>query len=302
MPGIIRSIHFRVLLLSLLLAACRHRETLRARVQDQLESVEGHFAVAFEDLSTGEQLLINEREDFHAASTMKIPVMIEVFRQAAAGKFSLEDSIEVKNSFASIADGSAYSLDVRDDSDTAIYRQLGKKRSLYSLVYDMIILSSNLSTNLLIALVGATNVTATMRSFGANDIQVLRGVEDNKAYERGMNNSITAYDQLLIMKKIARGEAVSADASAAMMSILFDQRFRDIIPAQLPADVRVADKRGWITGLEHDCAIVLLPDGRRYVLILLSRDLADRDKAVKTMATVSRLVYDHVSRNSATVH
>ncbi|MGC3943330.1 MAG: serine hydrolase [Chryseolinea sp.] len=290
------SIAFILLVTEILLQGCQPRQNLRSRIEKELSTVEGEFAVAFEDLATGEQILINERQVFHAASTMKTPVMIEVFKQSAAGKFSLQDSVLIKNSFTSIVDDSPYSLKVSDDSDTLIYKQLGQKRTMYDLVYDMIIQSSNLATNLVIEYVGAKNVTSTMREFGANDIQVLRGVEDQKAFDQGLNNSITAYDQLVIMKKIALGEAVSKEASEAMMKILFNQRFREIIPANLPSDVKVADKRGWITGLEHDCAIVVLPDGHRYVLILLSNKLTDRDKAVDVMATVSRIIYDHVTQ------
>lgn len=277
------------------LSSCTSRNALQTRVEKELSTVKGEFAVAFENLSTGEQLLINSRERFHAASTMKTPVMIEVYRQAEAGLLSLTDSLEVKNSFASIVDSSLYSLDVSDDSDTLIYDQLGQKRTLYSLVYDMIIRSSNLATNLVIERVGAKQVTATMRALGAMDIEVLRGVEDDKAYKQGLNNTITAYDQMLLMAGLARGEVVSRSASEEMLKILFDQRFREIIPSKLPAGVKVADKRGWINGLEHDCAVVELADGRRYVLILLSRKLEDHDKAIEAMANVSRIIYDHVA-------
>lgn len=277
-----------------LVLRCSSDKSLRTKVLRELDSVEGEFAVAFEDLTTGEQLLINAYDPFHAASTMKTSVMIETYKQAHEGRFSLNDSLEVKNSFTSIVDGSPFTLDIDDDSDTLIYQQIGRKRSIYSLVYDMIILSSNLATNLVIELVDAQKVTATMRTLGAKDIQVLRGVEDIKAYEKGLNNSTTAYDQMLIMKTIAQGEAVTSTASAAMLNILFDQQRRDIIPAKLPPGVRVADKRGWLTDVEHDCAIVVLPDSRRYVLVLLSRKLKDRERAVEAMATVSRVVFDHV--------
>jgi beta-lactamase class A len=279
--------------MSIVLSTCTTQDTLRQRVERELSSVDGEFAVAFLDLSTGEQLLINAREHFHAASTMKTPVMIEVFKEANEGKLSLDDSIEVKNVFHSIVDGSTFSLESAGDS-TRIHQQIGKKRTLYSLVYDMIIYSSDLATNLVIERVGAKQVTATMRDLGAMDIQVLRGVEDNKAFDKGLNNSVTAYDQMLIMSKLAKGEVVSPAASAAMLDILFDQRYREIIPSKLPAGVRVADKRGWIAGLEHDCAMVELPDGRRYILILLSRNLADREKGIDAMANVSRMFYDHV--------
>src|SRR5882672_772600 len=77
-------------------------------------------AVAYYDLATGKELLINPDVSFHAASTMKVPVMMEIFRQAAAGKLSIDQRIWVKNDFASIVDGSHYSLTPDSDSDQSL--------------------------------------------------------------------------------------------------------------------------------------------------------------------------------------
>jgi beta-lactamase class A len=270
-------------------------EELRKLITEEFSQQPGKFAVAFKDLTTGEEILINEHELFHAASTMKTPVMVEVYKQVAEGKFSLKDSILIKNEFKSIVDSSLYSLNVKDDSDTLIYNHIGEKRTVYALMYDMIIVSSNLATNLIIELVNAKNVTNTLRSIGANDIQVLRGVEDSKAFEAGLNNQVTANDLMLLFEKIDKEELVNSEASMAMMDILLNQKFNDIIPAYLPKEVKVAHKTGWITGVHHDSGIVFLPDGRKYVLVMLSRDLNDEDAGVKAMATVSKMIYDHVT-------
>jgi beta-lactamase class A len=267
---------------------------LRQNITDTLAMQKGVFAVAFKDLSSGKEMLINEREFFHAASTMKTPVMIEVFKQAANRKFSLSDSIVLKNEFKSIADGSPYNLDSADDSEYEMYKHIGEKRTISELMYQMIIVSSNFATNLIVALVDAKNVTQTMRSLGAKDIQVLRGVEDQKAFDKGLNNTVTAYDLMLIFEKIARAKAVNKKASAAMIKILLDQKFNEIIPAKLPAGVKVAHKTGSITALQHDSGIVFLPDGRKYVLVLLSKKLQDENAAVKAMATVSGMIYQYV--------
>ncbi len=96
----------------------------------------------------------------------------------------------------------------------------------------MIIRSSNLATNMVIELVNARNVTQTMRELGAKDMQVLRGVEDDKAFEKGLNNTTTAYDLMLIFEKIAQGKAVDSAASEEMVNILLKQEFNDIIPAR----------------------------------------------------------------------
>jgi beta-lactamase class A len=269
---------------------------LKQQIMEELSQQKGTFAVAFKDIQSGKEILINEHQNFHAASTMKTPVMIEVYKQAAEGRFSLNDSITIKNQFKSIVDGSLYSLDSTNDSETEIYRHIGEKRTLYQLMYDMIIASSNLSTNLIIDLVGAKNVTQTMRELGAKDILILRGVEDQKAFDKGMNNTTTAFDLMLIFDKMARGKTVNKKSSDAMIKILLDQTFNDIIPAKLPKDVKVAHKTGSIKGVHHDSGIVFLPDGRKYVLVLLSRDLTDENAAVQSMAKISSMIYDSLYR------
>jgi beta-lactamase class A len=269
--------------------------TLQSDIDKELSGKKGTFAVAFKDLQTGRQIKINDHVAYHAASTMKTPVMIEVYKQAAEGRFSLNDSIELKNEFKSIVDGSLFSLDSTDDSEFELYKHIGEKRTVSALLYQMIIVSSNFATNLIIQKVSAENVTQSMRQLGAKDIQVLRGVEDNKAFEKGLINTTTAHDLMLIFEKIAKGEAVSAEASQAMIDILLDQKFNEIIPALLPPGVKVAHKTGSITHVHHDSGIVILPDGRKYVLVLLSKDWEDEKIAIQTMANISLLIYKYVT-------
>lgn len=268
---------------------------LLKKIQARLAAETGEFALAFMDLQTNEQIRWNDRTGFHAASTMKTPVMVEVFKQVAAGKLSLTDSLVVKNEFKSIVDGSVYTLDPADDSEFELYKKVGTKVTLYNLVYQMIILSSNLATNMVIELVDGKNVTQTMRDLGAKDMQVLRGVEDSKAFEKGLNNSVTAYDLMLLYQTLATGTIVNPKACEDMIRILLDQRYNDIIPAYLPKDTRVAHKTGSITGVHHDSGIIFLPDGRKYVLVILSRKLADADKATEAMARVSEMIYRYMA-------
>ena len=190
--------------------------SLKENIEKELSLQQGIFAVAFKDLSTGKKLLINDTMTFHAASTMKTPVLIEVYKQAAAGKFSLSDSLLIKNEFKSIVDGSSFSLDSTDDSETELYKHIGEKRTISFLVYQMIIVSSNFATNLIIEMVDAKNVSATMQELGANDIHVLRGVEDSKAFALGLNNTITAHGLLILFEKMARGKTLDPAASKAM--------------------------------------------------------------------------------------
>lgn len=283
-----------ILLFTLLLScgtSCQLMHQTQKNIQAVLAARPGVYAVAYKDLQTGEEILINAHEKFHAASTMKTPVMVELYKQAAAGKFRMTDSLVLKNEFRSIVDGSAFTLDPADDSETELYKHLGEKRTIAFLLDQMIVVSSNLATNMLIELVDAKEVTASMRAIGANDIQVLRGVEDNKAFAQGLNNSTTAYDLMLIFEHIAQEKFVNREASEDMIKVLLGQHFNEIIPAGLPAGTKVAHKTGSITKVEHDSGIVYLPDGRKYVLVLLSKQWEKQEDAVKTMATVSRMIY-----------
>jgi len=287
-------------LIPFILSSCAEQKiamrSLKENIHQELSKQEGIFAVAFKDLSTGKELLMNDTVTFHAASTMKTPVLVEVYKQVAEGKFSLSDSLIIKNEFKSIVDGSLFSLDSTDDSETELYKHIGEKRTISFLVYQMIIVSSNFATNLIIELVDAKNVSATMQQLGAKDIHVLRGVEDGKAFARGLNNTITAHGLMTLFEKMAKGKTVNPAASKAMIDILLDQKFNDIIPAELPAAVKVAHKTGFITGVHHDTGIIFLPNGKKYVLVLLSKNLKDEKAAIKAMAHVSKLIYEFVNR------
>src|SRR3972149_7692832 len=270
-------------------------DSLKIKIDSIFKSLEGDFSLAFKEVDNEKNLiLINEKMIFHAASTMKTPVMIEVFKQAAENKFNLDDSIEIKNEFKSIVDDSIYSLDITDDSGEELYNFIGKKKTIRQLVFDMITVSSNLATNILIELVGAKNTTETLRSIGANDIKVLRGVEDNKAFQLGLNNIVTAFDLMLMYQYLAKHELVSHEASKEMIDILLQQKHKSRIPAKLPPDVKVAHKTGSITGVGHDSGIIFLPDGRKYVLVLLSKNVKDEKAVIEAQADVSKIIYEYV--------
>ncbi len=270
-------------------------DSIRKKIDSIFQSQKGSFALAFKDLTTGKSLFVHERESFHAASTMKVPVLIEIYRQAALGRLALSDSVVLKNEFTSIADSSLFHLSPDDDSEQELYQHIGEKRTIHELAYQMITVSSNLATNLLIDKVNPRNITAALQELGAADIHVLRGVEDNAAYQRGMNNTVTAYGLLTIFEKMANRTLVSPAASTAMIRILLDQHYNEIIPARLPADIQVAHKTGWIKGINHDAGIVFLPDNKKYVLVLLSKDTEDDKAAIAAMAAVSAILYQYVT-------
>jgi beta-lactamase class A len=240
------------------------------------------------------EVLIDADGEFHAASTMKVSVMVECYRQAHDGRFALDDEICVENAFQSIVDGSRYCLDPADDSHDALYDCFGGRRSIRKLVHVMITASSNLATNLLIETVGPENVSRTMQRLGAEGLVVRRGVNDSKAFKQNLNNTTTTRSLLVLFEHIARGTAVNEDACAEMIEILKGQEHTEMIPARLPDGVEVAHKTGWITGVRHDAGIVFVPGGPTYVLVLLSRNLSDVSAGVETLSRVSRVVYDAV--------
>lgn len=227
---------------------------------------------------------------FHAASTMKVPVMIELFRQARAGLVKLDEPLLVKNEFASIVDGSPYSLSTGDDSDVEVYKRIGRPMTLLELCEPMITVSSNFATNLLIQRLGAQNVQRTVDGMGAGGMIVRRGVEDSKAFAAGLNNSTTARALMVIMERIARLEAVDEPASRQMIEILKRQQFNDAIPANLPPGTPVAHKTGSITRIHHDAAIVYGP--KPFVLVVLTRGIEDIKQSAALMARIARVLYD----------
>ena len=277
----------RLLLFVLLLAGCA--STPASRVDRILAAHPGKtIAVAYLDLASGGTVLRNEREVFHAASTMKVPVMLGIFEAVTRGELSLDQPVRVKNEFVSIFDGSTYALESREDSDGPLYDEVGKELPLRDLVRRMEVRSSNLATNIVIELIGAKRVMRLMKEIGANDIQVLRGVEDDKAYHAGMNNTTTAYDLMLVFRTLAEKKAISAAASEEMLEILAAQEHNDGIPAGLPPGTKVAHKTGWITGISHDAGIVYRPDGTQYVLVVLTRGFEKSEEGSRTIAEISR--------------
>jgi len=287
--------------IQLLVPTERARPPLREQIAARIAAVPGAVAgVAYRPLGPGEPLDVGADAEFHAASTMKVPVMIELFRQADRGALSLDQPVLLVNRFGSIVDGSPYAVSPADDSDSAMYARVGERVPLRELIERMIVRSSNLATNAAIALAGPARVTATARALGASRTKVLRGVEDQKAYDQGLNNTTTAADLATLMAAIATDRAASPAACAQMRDILSRQEFNGEIPAGVPTGTRVAHKTGQITGVLHDAAIVYPPAGEPYVLVVLTRAIPDEAVARALIADVSRLVWESRTASTAT--
>jgi beta-lactamase class A len=264
-------------------------QKLGANIEERIRKSGAVVAIAFRTLDGHIAYSFHDEESFHAASTMKIPVMIELFHQARQARLKLDDALLVKNQFHSLADGSFYTLDPADDSETDLYKAAGETRTLRQLSELMITASSNLATNLLIEKLGVDNIRATVHTLRADGMNVLRGVEDNKAFLEGLNNTTTARGLEQLLEAIAHGEAIDQESSLQMMAILERQKFNEGIPAGLPPGTRVAHKTGEITKIHHDAAIVFAP--KPFVLVILVRGLAETKDSAALMADITRQLY-----------
>jgi len=268
-------------------------DVVRTRIEARIAAVPGaEVAVTIVNLGIGSQLSINGDRVYHAASTMKVPVLIDLLREADAGRIALDQSILLVNAFHSIVDGSPYALDPADDSDSTVYERVGDRVPVRWLAERMINHSSNLATNALIALLDPERITATMRLLGAERTLVLRGVEDGPAFRAGRNNVTTADDLANILKAIERREAASPGATEFLLSVLRDQAFNAQIPAGLPPGTPVAHKTGQITATLHDAAIIYPPGRAPFVLVVLTRGIPDPRLAEQLTADIATIAWE----------
>lgn len=252
-------------------------------------------AVAFIDLGTSATYFRNADSVYHAASTMKVPVLIEAFYAARERRISLDQDLLLVNQFASIVDGSPYSLDAGVDGDTALYSLIGRRVPIRDLTRRMITRSSNLATNTMVAVLGADQINTTARKLGVTRSLVLRGVEDQKAFDRGISNTMTARDLATLFVALERGQVAGAEDTREMLDILLAQEFNEKIPAGLPPGTRVAHKTGEITAVSHDGGLVYPPGRAGYVLVVLTRGVRDGRESAALIAAISRIVYAHAT-------
>jgi beta-lactamase class A len=267
-------------------------DSLQARIAGIVAGRPGaEVAVYYHDLGRPDSLALDADVSYHAASTMKVPVMIELMRRVDSGTLSLDRTLAIENGFTSLADGSPYTLSLSDDSDSSLYARIGRTATLRELDELMITRSSNFATNLLLKLLDPKSVNATAHQLGARNIAVLRGLEDNKAFQKGLNNTTTARDLGVLLSGIERCTVASRSSCAEMTRVLLGQTFNTGIPAGLPPGIPVAHKTGWITGTVHDAAIVYPKNRPPYVLVVLTRKIAEERDAQALIAGISRQVY-----------
>lgn len=263
-----------------------YQNVLKIKQEHELENL----GISFYDIETTIQWSYNADHYFHAASTMKLAVLLAVFRQAERGELSLDSPVHVRNRFISIVNQEPFMLDLGSDADPDVYSHLGKTLTVRELAYYMITKSSNLATNLLVDIVGIPTIQQALDEMDIDGIRILRGVEDQAAFEAGLNNEVTANGLLKLLRLIAEGKAVSPQACDEMLKIMLDQQYRSGIPAGLPKAARVAHKTGNISTVHHDAGIVFLDDRKPYVLVILTQFPAEKARGT-AVADVSRDIF-----------
>jgi beta-lactamase class A len=249
------------------------------------------LGIAFWDAETTLQWAYNADESFHAASTMKLAVLLAVYRQVSRNELTLDAPVHVRTKFRSVVGGQAFVLDIDRDADPEVFRNLGRTMTVEQLAYQMITASSNFATNLLVDAVGVPVIQTALSELGIEGVKVVRGVEDQAAFDAGINNEVTAAGLLRLLRIITEGRAYSAELSDKMVKIMHDQRFRSGIPAGLPQAARVAHKTGNIGTVHHDAGIVYLENRRPYALVVLTQFPSETPRGT-AVAEVSKDVYE----------
>ncbi|HUP44565.1 MAG TPA: serine hydrolase [Thermoanaerobaculia bacterium] len=252
------------------------------------------LGISFYDAESTIQWSYNADHYFHAASTMKLAVLLGVFRQVDRGEISLEAPVHVRNRFTSIVNQEPFMLDLGRDADPDVYGHLGKTLAVRELAYWMITRSSNLATNLLVDVIGIPTIQHALDELEIDGIKILRGVEDQAAFDAGLNNEVTANGLLKMLRLIADGKAYSQSACDEMLNIMLDQQYRGGIPAGLPKAARVAHKTGNISTVHHDAGIVYLEDRKPYVLVILTQFSAEQRRGT-AVADVSRDIFSTIA-------
>jgi beta-lactamase class A len=267
--------------------ASLYRSVLKIRKEHGLETL----GISFYDAQTTIQWAYNADHYFHAASTMKLAVLLAVFRQIERGELTLDAPVHVRNRFTSIVNQEPFMLDLGQDADPDVYGHLGETLTVRELAYWMITKSSNLATNILVDVVGIATIQHALDEMEIDGVKVLRGVEDQAAFNAGLNNEVTANGLLKLLRLVAEGKAYSKQSSEEMLKIMLDQQYRSGIPAGLPKAARVAHKTGNISTVHHDAGIVFLEDRKPYVLVILTQFGAETARG-GAVAEVSRDIYN----------
>jgi beta-lactamase class A len=266
--------------------------SLRTQIEKIAEEAGAEqVGIAFHDYETHQSWSCHGETWFHAASTIKVPVLLGVYGAIHAGLLGEDSRVHVRNRFFSMVDGSRFRV---EDANSDVQRAIGRTLKVEELAHHMIATSSNLATNLLIDVIGLEVMQRVLAPLRLEGVELRRGVEDEAAWQAGINNRVTPNGLLQALRLIVEERAFSPEVCRRMLDILHQQQFRNGIPAGLPEGTRVAHKTGEISTAAHDAGIVFLPDREPYVLSVLTQWTPDAGRRREAIAQISQNVFEHL--------
>jgi len=267
-------------------------ETLRQaceRIMSESKAVS--YAVALRDYETGFRFAINADRRFHAASTIKVAILLAIGKAIDDGRIRPNDTLHVRNRFLSAVDRTPFRIDAETDGYPQLHRLIGRTARISDLAEWMIVSSSNLATNLLLDFITVGEAQRILREAGLNGVDLRRGVNDTKAHDQNFDNETTAHGLLELFATL-RGDFLAKASRDRAINILLQQRFNSMIPAPLPAHASVAHKTGEISTACHDAGIVYLPEREPYILVVLTEVAAETNGRREAIAKISEVVFE----------
>ena len=253
------------------------------KLQEVFESSPGVTGLVTVDLTSGEKISWNPEVQFPQASAIKIPILMEVYKQVSEGKFSLSKPLPVTSE--NIVEGTGILKDLENPSTL----------SIENLGILMIALSDNSATNALIDLVGISEINRTLKTLGAENTLVQRKMMNSAASARGEENLATPEDAAKILQLLFEGRFISPAVSKEIVNILKKTDRKDSrLAAGIPGNVEMAFKPGFIDGVSVEWSIVLL-DQRPYAVALMESHKV-RGEAEGVMEDVSKILYQYYWR------
>jgi len=257
------------------------RKGLDRKLTSIVESLDGAVGYAALDLTSGEEIDRLEQQEFPTASTIKLAVLYELFRQADEGRLTLDTATPLDRSQVVGGDG--------------VLRGMGTPAlSLRDHAVLMMSISDNTATNVLIDRVGIPAVAARMQSLGLTGIRLRRKMMDSAAAARGDENVATPHDIVRLLRIIHTGEGLKAESKAGALKIL-QVGAGGQIRRGVPPTVTVLNKPGNLEGVRVDAAIVEAQH-RPYALAVMTTYLNDEDEGERAITSVSRAFYEYFSR------
>lgn len=273
---------------------------LDARLREISERLpSGTLGVSAFDYLSGLSWSFNGERWFHAASVIKVALLVAVFDAVEQGRFNLASRLHVRNRFLSLADGRPYRIDASRDADADVHAAVGRTMTVRQLARRMIVTSSNLATNLLMNLVGLDAARASLARLEIEGVDMCRGVEDDRAFEMGVSNRMTPNGAIALLRTIVAAKGISPESADEMTEALIEQQFGGTIAPGIPESVRgaakVAHKTGEISTVTHDTGAVFMPGRPPYLIAIFVESTGEPKERQDAAVAASTAVYESIT-------